>query len=141
MSIETDSKMTHIIELANNKIKTAIINILHMLKNKSKTKIFQNIQFEILETKIFEMKNTMDSSNSILHTVISKFEYITLGTTQIKQRKKKTASVACGVMWSSLIYTCNWSPRGEEVETKKYLKNSPKFSKRCKLKNPQFQEA
>lgn len=52
LSIETDSEMTHIIELANNKIKTAIINILHMLKNKSKTKIFQKIHFEILEKNI-----------------------------------------------------------------------------------------
>lgn len=51
LSTETDSEMTHIIELANDEIKTAIINILHMLKNKSKTKIFQKIHFAILETK------------------------------------------------------------------------------------------
>lgn len=35
------------------------------------------------------MKNTLDGSNSILHTAISKFEYITLETTQIKYRKEK----------------------------------------------------
>lgn len=94
------------------------------------------------------MKNTLDSSNSILHTVISKFEYKTIETTQIKYRKKKKkrqAIVACGAMLSNLIYTCNWSLRGGEVERnrKKIFEKliAPNFLNLMQAKTPQFQEA
>lgn len=86
------------------------------------------------------MKNTLDSSNSILHTVISKFEYKTIETTQIKYRKKKKKISNSG-LWSNAEQESQ--RRGSREKQKKIFEKliAPNFLNLMQAKTPQFQEA